>query len=66
MKTKLQKNPRNFKPVKISDSLDNLKKKMLYKFGELDYVINAKWSEIVGPYLFQYSEPIKITSRKCA
>ena len=62
MKTNLQKNPRNFKPVKISDSLDNLKKKMLYKFGELDYVINAKWSEIVGTFFINHSEPIKISS----
>ena len=62
MKTNSQKNPRNFKPVKISDTLGNFKKKMLYKFGELDYIINAKWSEIVGTFFINHSEPIKISS----
>ena len=53
---------RTFTPVSISDSLRNVNKKFLYKFGKLDYTIHAKWSEIVGSFFVHYSEPQKISS----
>jgi len=53
---------RTFTPVSISDSLRNVNKKFLYKFGKLDYTIHAKWSEIVGSFFVQHSEPQKISS----
>ena len=56
------KNTRNFKPVRIGDSLTNVNQKFLYKFGKLDYTIHAKWAEIVGSFFVQHSEPQKISS----
>ena len=60
MITKPKKSNRKFVPVSISDSLKDVNKKFLYKFGELDYTIHAKWSEIVGGFFVQNSEPLKI------
>ncbi len=53
---------RKFIPVSISDSLKNVNKKFFYKFGQLDYTVHTKWSEIVGNYFMEHSEPIKITN----
>ena len=53
---------RTFTPVSISDSLRNVNKKFLYKFGKLDYIIHAKWGEIVGSFFVRHSEPRKISS----
>ena len=53
---------RTFTPISISDSLRNVNKKFLYKFGKLDYTIHAKWSEIVGSFFVHHSEPQKISS----
>ena len=55
-------NHRNFKPVKISESLKTLNQSILYKFGKIDYIIHTKWPEIVGIYFVQHSEPQKIIS----
>jgi hypothetical protein len=62
MKEKPEKSNRNFIPVSISDSLKTVNKKFLYKFGKLDFTIHAKWSEIVGKFFVNHSEPLKITS----
>ena len=56
------KNNRKFKPIKISDSLRRINQKFLYKFGKLDYIIHAKWSEIVGSFFVKHSEPQKIST----
>ena len=57
-----QKKDRNYKTVKIADSLRRVNQKFLYKFGKLDYTIHAKWAEIVGSFFVQHSEPQKISS----
>ena len=62
MIAKPEKPSRKFVPLPISDSLKAINRKFLYKFGKLDYTIHAKWSEIVGSFFVNYSEPIKITS----
>ena len=62
MTNKQDSSKRTFAPVSISDSLRNVNKKFLYKFGKLDYTIHAKWSEIVGSFFVQHSEPQKISS----
>ncbi len=59
--TKSEKN-RNFKPLKISESLKSINQNILYKFGKLDYTIHAKWPEIVGIFFNKHSQPNKITS----
>ena len=62
MKVKPQKPNRNFTPVTIADSLKTVNKKFLSKFGKLDFIIHAKWGEIVGKFFVNHSEPLKITS----
>ena len=59
MINKNEKRKRTFKPVPISDKLKDINKKLLYKFGQLDYVIYAIWRDIVGGFLGEQSEPIK-------
>ena len=56
------KNNRSFRPTKISESLKIINKKVLYKFGKLDYIIHAKWPEIVGVFFMKHSTPEKISS----
>ena len=62
MTNKQDSSKRTFTPVSISDSLRNVNKKFLYKFGKLDYTIHTKWSEIVGSFFVHHSEPQKISS----
>ena len=62
MKVKSKNSNRNFIPTSIADSLKSVNKKFLYKFGKLDFTIHAKWSEIVGSFFINYTEPLKITS----
>ena len=56
------KSNRKFIPISIADSLKNVNKKLLYKFGKLDYLIHSKWGEIVGEFFVNHSEPIKMNS----
>ena len=56
------KNNRTFRPIKINESLNELNKKILHKFGKLDYTIHSKWSEIVGSFFCNHSEPLNIKS----
>ena len=62
MITKPKKTSRNYKPISIADSLRRINQKFLYKFGKLDYTINAKWGDIVGDFFINHTEPIKITT----
>ena len=64
MTKKLIKNKRKFKPVKISDSIKELNKKNLSKFGEIEYTIYSNWSKIVGSFFANHSEPLDIKSIK--
>jgi len=62
MISKPEKSNRKFVPTSIADSLTSLNKKFLYKYGKLDYTVHTKWSEIVGSFFINHSQPIKITS----
>ena len=62
MKNKPEHKKRKFVPQTISKTLAGVNKKFLYKFGKLDYIIFSKWSEIVGNFFNDYSEPLKISS----
>ncbi len=53
---------RNYKVTKIADSLSNINKKFLFKFGKLEFIIHSKWQQIVGPFFAENSEPLKISS----
>ena len=52
---------RNFKPIKLADSLQSFNKNLRNKLGKIDYVIYSKWAEIVGTYFIEHSNPNKIT-----
>ena len=52
---------RTFVPKKIGDSLSNIKKDFSNKFGRIEYIIISKWSEIVGSFFANHSEPEKIS-----
>ena len=62
MKQQSQNKKRNYKIQKIGESLKTVNQRILYKFGKFDYIIHAKWAEIVGVYFVQHSEPKKITT----
>ena len=62
MISKPEKPKRNFIPLSIADSLRTVNRKFLYKFGKLDYTVHSKWSDIVGNFFVNHSEPQKITS----
>ena len=53
---------RKFIPISIAESLKTVNRKFLYKFGKLDYTIYSKWSDIVGVFFVNHSEPQKISS----
>lgn len=53
---------RNFKPIKLADSLQSFNKNLINKLGKIDYVIYSKWAEIVGTYFIEHSNPNKITT----
>ena len=55
---------RTFVPKTIGESLQKINKKISFKFGKIDYVIHAKWKQIVGPFFSNHSQPIKISSIK--
>ena len=52
---------RNFKPIKLADSLQSFNKNLVNKMGKIDYIIYSKWAEIVGTYFAEHSQPEKIT-----
>tara|TARA_B110000438_G_C15448249_1_gene493495 strand:+ start:43 stop:564 length:522 start_codon:yes stop_codon:yes gene_type:complete len=60
MITKPQKIKRKFVPISIAESLSSVNRKFLYKFGKIDYTIHTKWSDIVGSFFVNHSEPLKI------
>ena len=62
MKKYNQNEKRNYKPIKIGESLKDINQKLLYKYGKLDYIIFARWPEIVGVFFVKHSQPEKIIS----
>ena len=55
-------NNRNFRAIKIDESLKKIYSKISNKYGKLDFIIYTKWHEIVGKFFSNYSEPIKVSS----
>ena len=52
---------RNYRPIRLADSLQGINNSLVNKFGRMDYVIRSKWANIVGTFFVQYSKPDKIT-----
>ena len=53
---------RNFKPIKLADSLQGFNKNLVNKIGKVDYIIYSNWAEIVGKFFVKYSKPEKIST----
>ncbi|MBI04952.1 MAG: hypothetical protein CMI96_03940 [Pelagibacteraceae bacterium] len=51
---------RSFVPKTLNESLKKINKNYAMKYGKLEYLILLKWSEIVGSFFAQHSEPEKI------
>ena len=55
-----KKDQRVYNPVKISDALGKLKKKLYSGFNKSEFIVNTKWKEIVGDLFSEYRQPEKI------
>ena len=61
MVKKNNKPKRTFIPQSIGDTIKNINRNFTSKFNKLDFVIQSNWSEIVGSYFKEYTEPNQIT-----
>jgi len=52
---------RTFVPKTIGESLSKINKNISNKYGKTEYLILLKWSEIVGSFFSNHSEPEKIS-----
>ena len=52
-----KKDQRVYNPVKVSDALGKLKKKLYSGFNKAEFIVNTKWKEIVGDFFSEYSQP---------
>ena len=55
-----KKDQRVYNPVKVSDALGKLKKKLYSGFNKSEFIVNTKWKEIVGDFFSEYRKPEKI------
>ena len=61
MKYKYREPKRTFVPKKIGETLSRVNKNYSSKFGKIEFLIISKWSEIVGSFFADHTEPDKIS-----
>jgi hypothetical protein len=61
MKFNNKESKRTYVPKKIGETLAKVNKNYSSKFGRIEFLILSKWSEIVGSFFADHSEPDKIT-----
>ncbi len=61
MKYTKSESKRTFVPKKLGDTLSRINKNYSSKFGKIEFLILSKWSQIVGSFFADHSEPDKIT-----
>ena len=61
MKYKNSESKRTYVPKKIGESLARINKNYSSKFGKIEFLILSKWTQIVGIFFADHSEPDKIT-----
>ena len=61
MNQKNNKPKRSFVPQSIGDTVKNINKNFISKFGKLEFIIHSNWPKIVGSYFTDYSQPNQIT-----
>ena len=52
---------RTFVPKKVGDTISRINKKYSSKFGKIEFLILSKWTQIVGSFFADHSEPDKIS-----
>jgi len=61
MKYKNSESKRTYVPKKIGETLTKINKNYSSKFGKIEFLILSKWTQIVGMFFADHSEPDKIT-----
>ncbi|MCH1484765.1 MAG: DUF721 domain-containing protein [Flavobacteriaceae bacterium] len=61
MKYKNTETKRTYVPKKIGDTLSKINKNYSSKFGKIEFLILSKWTQIVGSFFADHSEPDKIS-----
>ena len=61
MKYKNDESKRTFVPKKIGETIAKVNKKYSSKLGKIEFLILSKWSQIVGSFFADHSEPDKIS-----
>ena len=61
MKYTKSESKRTFVPKKLGDTLSKINKNYSSKFGRIEFLILSKWTQIVGIFFADHSEPDKIT-----
>ena len=61
MKFKNREPKRTFVPKKIGETIGQINKVYSNKYGKIEFLIISKWSQIVGSFFAEYSEPDKIS-----
>ena len=61
MKYTKNESKRTFVPKKLGDTLSRINKNYSSKFGKIEFLILSKWTQIVGSFFADHSEPDKIS-----
>ena len=61
MKYKKSESKRTYVPKKLGDTLSRINKNYSSKFGKIEFLILSKWTQIVGSFFADHSEPDKIS-----
>ena len=61
MKYKNREPKRTFLPKKIGETIGQINKVYSNKYGKIEFLILSKWSQIVGSFFEEHSEPDKIS-----
>ena len=61
MKYTKNESKRTFVPKKLGDTLSRINKNYASKFGRIEFIILSKWTQIVGSFFADHSEPDKIS-----
>ena len=61
MKFNNKESKRTYVPKKIGETLANVNKNYSNRFGKIEFLILSKWTQIVGSFFADHSEPDKIS-----
>ena len=64
MNYQLMKDERIKRPQKISTTLNKVTKNFTSKLNKREYIIYAKWGEMVGSFFTEYTDPVRVENIK--